>query len=102
MCESSCPIATRALVLLRNQMRSELASSIALKSKIIFLFSGILVIELLNVIRFMLLVLYWNSADTKIIDHHTIFNVIIYIIIIISLYFWVKNPGSENKKYAAN
>lgn len=74
----------------------------AWKSKIIFLIGGILVIELLNVIRFMLLVLYWDSADTTIIDHHTIFNVIIYIIIIISLYFWVKTPGSENKEYAAN
>ena len=73
-----------------------------LKRKLIFLITGILVIEFLNVIRFMLLALYWNKNDNKIIDHHTIFNIIIYIIVAISLYFWVKSPDGENKAYAAN
>jgi exosortase/archaeosortase family protein len=72
------------------------------KRKMIFLVTGILVIEFLNVIRFMVLVLYWTPKDSKIIDHHTIFNVIIYIIIAISLYFWVKHPEGENKRHAAN
>jgi len=73
-----------------------------LKRKMIFLISGIFAIEFLNVIRFMLLALYWNKNDNKIIDHHTIFNIIIYIIVAISLYFWVKSPDEENKAYAAN
>ena len=73
-----------------------------LKRKIIFIIAGIFVIELLNVIRFMLLVLFWTKDDSKMIDHHTIFNIIIYIIVAISLYFWVKSPNGENKAYAAN
>ncbi len=73
-----------------------------LKRKIIFLVTGIFAIEFLNVIRFMLLALYWNKNENKIIDHHTIFNIIIYIIVAISLYFWVKSSDGENKAYAAN
>jgi exosortase/archaeosortase family protein len=59
--------------------------------KIIFLLSGIVAIEFLNVLRFVLLVLFWTKKNDVIIDHHTIFNILIYIIISISLYFWVKN-----------
>ncbi len=60
------------------------------QEKIIFLLAGIVGIELLNVLRFVLLALFWNKPDNRIIDHHTIFNITIYIIISISLYFWVK------------
>jgi exosortase/archaeosortase family protein len=74
----------------------------SLKKKLIFIAAGIFTIEFLNVIRFILLGLYWNKNTTKIIDHHTIFNIVIYIIIAISLYFWVKNPVIENKEHAAN
>jgi exosortase/archaeosortase family protein len=63
----------------------------SLKAKIIFLLAGIITIEFLNVIRFVLLALFWNKQDNRIIDHHTIFNILIYILISISLYFWVKN-----------
>jgi exosortase/archaeosortase family protein len=73
-----------------------------LKRKLIFIAAGILTIEVLNVIRFILLGLYWDNKTTKVIDHHTIFNLIIYVIIAISLYFWVKSPDSSNKVYAKN
>jgi exosortase/archaeosortase family protein len=73
-----------------------------LKAKIIFIICGILTIEILNVLRFVLLALFWNKADSKIIDHHTIFNIIIYALIAISLYFWVKSADKDNNTYAAN
>jgi exosortase/archaeosortase family protein len=73
-----------------------------LKAKIIFIICGILTIEILNVLRFVLLALFWNKADSKIIDHHTIFNIIIYVLIAISLYFWVKSAEKDNNTYAAN
>jgi len=72
------------------------------KSKVIFLIAGILCIEFLNVIRFVLLALFWNKQKEQVIDHHTIFNIIIYIIIAISLYFWVKYQGTANKANATN
>jgi len=72
------------------------------KAKLIFIVSGILVIEFLNVLRFVTLALFWNKQKINPIDHHTIFNIFIYIIIIISLYCWVKNDVTENKQHAKN
>ena len=72
------------------------------KSKIIFLTSGILGIEFLNVIRFVLLALFWNKHHNHILDHHTIFNIFIYLIIAITLYVWVKNDNALNNNDATN
>lgn len=66
-------------------------------AKITFLLSGILVIELLNVIRLVILSLYWNKRLGAKIDHNTIFNIFIYIIISAGLYFWVKNDIAVKK-----
>ncbi|MCR8560166.1 hypothetical protein KXD93_21115 [Mucilaginibacter sp. BJC16-A38] len=71
-----------------------LAYPAKLKSKIIFLVSGIFGIELLNVLRFVLLALFWHKKDNRIVDHHTVFNIIIYVIIAITLYFWVKRTDA--------
>lgn len=73
-----------------------------LKSKIIVLVLGVILIELLNIIRFMILALYGNSQVNKYVDHHTIFNIIIYIIISVGLYFWIKQDITLNKKHEAN
>lgn len=67
-----------------------LAYPVKLRSKLVFLISGIICIEVLNILRFVLLSLFWNKDDNRIIDHHTIFNIIIYIIIAVTLYFWIK------------
>lgn len=68
-----------------------------IRQKVIFIVSGILVIELLNVIRFVLLAIFWDKRSPQIIDHHTLFNIIIYILIAISIYFWVKAPANTRK-----
>lgn len=62
-----------------------------LSSKLWFLISGLLGIQFLNIIRFVLLALFWSKKTNQVIDHHTIFNIIIYILIMICLYFWVKS-----------
>lgn len=69
-----------------------------LKPKLLFGISGIVGIQLLNILRFVLLALFWNKRGGHIIDHHTIFNIIIYIIIAISLYFWVKHDNRTIQK----
>jgi exosortase/archaeosortase family protein len=61
------------------------------RSKWWFLVAGILGIEVLNVLRFVLLAIFWNKRQPHIIDHHTIFNILIYIVIAVSLYFWVRS-----------
>lgn len=60
------------------------------KAKLIFLLAGLLAIQFLNIMRFVLLALFWHKQNQQIMDHHTIFNALIYILIGISLYFWIK------------
>jgi exosortase/archaeosortase family protein len=67
-----------------------------LKQKLIFLIAGILTIQVLNIARFVLLALFWNRRASQIIDHHTIFNMILYVIIMISLYFWVTKSNEPS------
>lgn len=71
-----------------------------LKSKVITLTIGVVVIELLNIIRFMLLALYGNPYS--LIDHHTLFNIIIYLLISTGLYFWIKQDMTINTHHEAN
>ena len=71
-----------------------------LKQKMIFLIAGIIGIELLNIIRFVVLALFWSKKANRIIDHHTIFNIILYIVIMISLYCWVKQNDKPTNKHA--
>ncbi|TSD65857.1 hypothetical protein FFF34_000205 [Inquilinus sp. KBS0705] len=71
-----------------------------LKSKIILLITGLLGIQVLNILRFILLALYWNRTKERIIDHHIIFDVFIYIVIAVTLYHWVNSK--KNNPDAAN
>lgn len=74
-----------------------------IKPKLIFLITGIIAIELLNIIRFFVLAIFWNKReDEQIIDHHVVFNIIIYILIAVSLYFWVKHDDKTTTGNAAN
>jgi len=73
-----------------------------LKAKVIFIIAGILVLQFLNILRFMFLAVYWTKAGTTTLDHHTIFNFVIYLIVAISVYFWMTEPVKPNKKHAAN
>ncbi|RWY57347.1 exosortase Y [Mucilaginibacter gilvus] len=66
-----------------------------LKPKLVFLVCGLFGIQILNVVRLMLLALYWNKSRSRIIDHHIIFDVLIYIIIIVSLYKWINNKATN-------
>ncbi|AYL97265.1 exosortase Y [Mucilaginibacter celer] len=79
-----------------------LAYPAKLKSKIIFLVSGVLVIEFLNVMRFVLLAIFWSKKTERIVDHHTIFNIILYILIALGLYIWVKRNDKLNSANGQN
>lgn len=72
----------------------------SVKAKIVFIIAGILVLQFLNVIRFMLLAVFWTKTGSTTLDHHSIFNFVIYLIVAAALYFWV-NPVSQ-KKHAKN
>jgi exosortase/archaeosortase family protein len=70
------------------------------KQKVIFLITGILAIQFLNILRFVLLALFWNKNSSRIVDHHTVFNIILYIIIMTSLYFWIKQNDKRSNQHA--
>ena len=70
-----------------------------LKTKFWFLPAGLLLIQSLNIIRFVLLGLYWKQSGLKaVIDHHDLFNIILYIILMIVLYFWVNSNQPKNNE----
>lgn len=73
-----------------------------LTSKLLFLLCGIIVIQILNIARFVLLAIFWQQREGLILDHHTIFNIIIYLIIGISLYIWVKSAERTSAGHAEN
>jgi exosortase/archaeosortase family protein len=73
-----------------------------LKPKLIFFICGILIFQALNIMRFVVLALFWKATRGIILDHHTIFNILIYILIGISLYFWVKHDDKKPAAHAAN
>lgn len=61
-----------------------------LKSKLFFLIFGLILIQALNISRFILIALYWRDLPfLGAVDHHTLFNIILYLILIAVLYFWV-------------
>lgn len=61
-----------------------------LKSKLIFGILGLIVIQVLNIIRLILITLYWTkSIFAEKINHHTLFNVLLYIILLFIIILWV-------------
>lgn len=73
-----------------------------LKAKLLFFLPGLICIQLLNILRFVLLALLWDKKSGTIVDHHTIFNIIMYIIIALSIYFWVKHDDNKSITNAEN
>lgn len=58
-------------------------------SKITFLISGLVLILILNICRFILLAIYYKPGISNI-DHHMMFNSTIYFIMITSTYLWLQ------------
>jgi len=67
-----------------------------IKSKYIFLPAGLIFIQMLNITRFVLLALYWRGSLLRgIIDHHDLFNLILYAILILVIYSWVNHNEAK-------
>lgn len=68
-----------------------------------FMVTGLVFIQLLNTIRFVFLSLYWDKHNPLLpIDHHDLFNIFIYMILIAICYFWIKySTYSENAQNQA-
>jgi len=65
-------------------------------SKILFLVAGLTAIQLLNTLRFILISIYYQAQTPALpIDHHDIFNYVIYLVLGTAVYFWT---GISSKK----
>lgn len=56
-----------------------------------FLIGGLILIQLMNILRFVLLSLYWDRRHPLFgMDHHDLFNIIVYLSLIALTYVWIK------------
>lgn len=67
----------------------------SLRSKLIFLSFGLIAIQLLNTIRFVLIAIYYKPYHLLNIDHHTVFNGILYTILLIISYLWLNHSSRK-------
>jgi exosortase/archaeosortase family protein len=71
----------------------------SVKSKLWFIPMGLLLIQTMNIARFIIITLFWgNSPYRSLVDHHTIFNLILYGILLASIYFWINNNELADHK----
>lgn len=69
------------------------------KAKLFMLSGGLLTIQFLNIVRLTLISIYWKPMYKHAwIDHHTWFNLTIYLLVLFMLYLWV----GRNHKIEAN
>ena len=72
------------------------------KSKLVFIPAGLLLIQALNVARFILITLFWRTSSFRsAVDHHILFNFVLYVILLTTIYFWI-NKGNDKKIIAKN
>ena len=61
------------------------------KHRLGFMLGGLLLIQLMNIIRFVLLSLYWDRRHPLFgMDHHDLFNIVIYLLLIGICYLWIR------------
>lgn len=69
----------------------------SIKSKLWFIPAGLLFIQSLNIARFIMITLFWRTSPYRtLVDHHTLFNFILYVALLATIYFWINSR--ENKK----
>lgn len=69
-----------------------------IKARFGFLVLGLVIIQLLNTLRLVLLSLYWNRKDPLVnMDHHDLFNIVVYAVLIILVYIWLKYVSKVTK-----
>ena len=76
------------LARVRAQLRSRQKPDL---TRLIFLIPALFLLQLLNVVRFVLLALYWkDSWLSRYTGHHAVFNTIIYAILLLLANWWIR------------
>jgi exosortase/archaeosortase family protein len=61
-----------------------------------FLSCGLLTIQALNLVRFVTIAIYWRQTDSKLSGHHTLFNILIYGVLLLMIYLWTNNQSNRS------
>jgi exosortase/archaeosortase family protein len=68
-----------------------------IRRRIVFLIVGLVIIQLLNIVRLVLISIYWKKGVfTFNMDHHDLFNLIVYIILILFTICWLGLSRKRN------
>ncbi|MBK0382053.1 exosortase/archaeosortase family protein [Pedobacter sp. SD-b] len=67
------------------------------KDRVLFLVFSIIGFTLLNILRLFVVSYYAHYARKMQIDHHTLFNVFCYLLILIGIYWWIKKSAKMNE-----
>jgi len=71
-----------------------------LKTRFLFLFAGLLLFSLLNITRLFVVAYYARQAAKLTIDHHLIFNLSCYFLILIGIYWWIKQSAAKETTHS--
>ncbi|MBC7743681.1 MAG: exosortase/archaeosortase family protein [Flavobacterium sp.] len=64
----------------------------SIKEKLLFIPIGLILIQTLNIARFILVAILWRRSSMRgTLDHHTLFNIILYLILLAVIYFWIND-----------
>ncbi len=67
-----------------------------IKNKLGFALIGLVFIQVLNISRFVLLTLFWNgSVLNGLMDHHDLYNIVLYGLLLLMVYLWVNSAGEK-------
>lgn len=72
-----------------------------LRSRLIFLSFGLVTIQLLNLVRLVLISIYYKSYLVFNLDHHTAFNSVLYSILLGTTYLWLNHPVRKSNSNKA-
>jgi exosortase/archaeosortase family protein len=72
----------------------------ATKGKTRFLLTGLVLIQCLNIIRFIALALFSRPKESQWADHHLIFNICIYLVLAAKIYWWIKKSITNQKPHS--
>ena len=60
------------------------------KSKLLFIPAGLMLIQTLNIARFILITLFWRTSSLRsVVDHHILFNFVLYAMLLGAIYLWI-------------
>ncbi len=76
-----------------------IAYPLQLKTKITLFIKGFLIINLLNILRIILVTITYSNIRNVKVDHHLLFNIVVYSIILLMMYFTVKKNKNVHSRH---